>query len=319
MESHYAAYGLHLTCAFPLLGSEPISPVEHPDLPVLALARITPEELEREWGAVAGSPEWRGRLGDGQDFLIEQGADGEALFVYGNRARFLLHADMRQLDCVPERESLDWQRVLISKVIPAISVMRGYEALHAAAVDSSEGVVAIMAPSGMGKSTLAIEMLNRGWALFADDVLVLQRTADGVLAHPGSPHMNLATGTLRGIDPHTLGESLATLAGEHWLAVGNTTTQPRPVRMLCMLERGAELPTAVSPLAPSPLPLAPYMLGQPGEQERQRDRFSLYADLMEQTALVRLTASLEQEPAVLAELIEGALARQTPIDNGALL
>ena len=65
---------------------------------------------------------------------------------------------MSRLDCAPCDSGLDWQRALISKVIPSISVMLGYEALHAATVESPQGVVAIMAPSGAGKSTLALEL-----------------------------------------------------------------------------------------------------------------------------------------------------------------
>ena len=57
--------------------------------------------------------------------------------------------------------------------------MLGHEALHAAALDSPDGVVAIMAPSGAGKSTLALELLRQGWPLFADDVLTLSTAVKG--------------------------------------------------------------------------------------------------------------------------------------------
>ena len=104
----------------------------------------------------------------------------------------LLDPGMRRLDCAPVQPGLAWQRALVTEVLPAISVMRGDEALHAAAVDSPDGVVAIMAPSGAGKSTLAVELLRRGRPLFADDVLILEQIEGAVRAHPGSPHMNLA-------------------------------------------------------------------------------------------------------------------------------
>ena len=166
-------------------------------------------------------------------------------------------------------------------MLSGISVMRGYEALHAAAVDSPEGVVAIMAPSGVGKSTLAIELLRRGWPLFADDVLILEQTQGAVRAHPGTPHMNLAESLPGAIDPQTLGSTLGVLAGERWLAAHTTTTDPRPVRMLCLLERGPSLSLEAHALPANPLPLAPYMLGLSTDAERQRNRFGLYADLME--------------------------------------
>ncbi len=118
--------------------------------------------------------------------------------------------------------------------------MRGYEALHAGAVDSPEGVVAIMAPSGSGKSTLAIELLRRGWPLFADDVLTLDQTRGRGAGPSRTPHMNLAESLPSDVDPQTLGTTLGILAGERWLAAHTTTKHPRPVRMLCLLERGLE-------------------------------------------------------------------------------
>jgi hypothetical protein len=309
MAMHYAAYGLHLACSFALPGTLTVAPTRD-GLPGLALNLCEPAELERAWSGAVDPPEWRGRLGDGLDLVLERGVDGDLLFAYGDRARFRLAADMSQLDCAPTHEGLDWQRALIGKVLPAISVMRGYEALHAAAVDSPEGVVAIMAPSGSGKSTLAIELLSRGWPLFADDVLILEACDGTVHAHPGTPHMNVAERPSNSIDPQTLGDTLGILAGERWLAVANTTSSTRPVRMLCMLERSPGLVTGTHSLGANPLPLAPYMLGLSDDPERQRNRFALYADLIESTPLIRVSAEAGQQPAQLADLIEDALAHQ---------
>jgi hypothetical protein len=242
--------------------------------------------------------------------VLERGAGGDVLFAYGDRARFRLDAEMRHLDCAPAHPGLDWQRALIGKVLPAISVMRGYEALHAAGVDSPEGVVAIMAPSGSGKSTLAIELLGRGWPLFADDVLILEDVDGAVRAHPGTPHMNVAERPSNSFDPQTLGDTLGILAGERWLTAANTTASTRPVRLLCLLERGPGLATETHALGANPLPLAPYMLGLSEDAERQRNRFGLYADLIESTPLVRVSADAALEPRQLADVIEDALAHR---------
>ncbi len=306
MDTHYAAYGLHLRCSSQLVGMEAVDRVDHA-LPSLELTMREPGELDALWSGGNGPPQWRGRLGDGLDLTIETGAAGEVLFSYGERARFRLHDEMRQLDCAPAHEGLDWQRALIGKVLPAISVMVGYEALHGAVVDSPAGVVAIMAPSGAGKTTLAVELLSRGWPLFADDVLILEDTDGEVRAHPGTPHMNLAQALPGEIDHRDLGSTLGILAGERWLAARNTTSQPRPVRMLCLLQRSSDLAAEARTLTSSPLPLAPYMLGLSTDPSRQRSRFSLYADLMESTALVQLTADPERSPAQLADLLEDAL------------
>ncbi len=309
METYYAAYGLSLDCSFELAGMDAITQVDN-GLPTMALVLCEPSELAAEWSGAEGPPQWRGRLGDGLDLTLEGGVAGDLLFSYGERARFRLDRNMRRLECAPTHDGLDWQRALIGKVLPAISVMLGYEALHGAVVDSPEGVVAIMAPSGAGKSTLALELLGRGWPLFADDVLILEDSDGTVRAHPGTPHMNVAETLPDGIDPRTLGDTLGVLAGERWLTAKQTTRRPRPIRMLCMLERSPELASEARTLTSSPLPLAPYMLGLSSDPARQRSRFALYADLMESTPLVRLTADLAPGPAQLADMLEEALSHQ---------
>lgn len=317
MEMFYAAYGLRLASSFPLPGMQTATQAID-GLPSLRLALRDPAELERAWSGASGPPEWRGRQGDGRDLVIERGSAGDLLFSYGELARFHLDPDMRLLDCAPVDSGLDWQRVLISKVIPSISVMRGYEALHAAAVDSPDGVVAIMAPSGSGKSTLALELLRRGWPLFADDALTLSETDGDVCAHPGTPHMNIAPNVPDATDPQSLGSPLGVLAGELWLAARAITTRPRPVRLLCLLERGADLGLEVHTLPANPLVLAPYMLGLSSDPQRGRSRFSLYADLIASATLVRLTAGLEHRPGQLADLIERALMRQPNLSAGGI-
>ncbi|HLM86615.1 MAG TPA: hypothetical protein VK272_10560 [Solirubrobacteraceae bacterium] len=312
----YAAHGLRLTSSFPFPGMPLPARSIGDDLLSLALTLRYPAELERLWSGACGPPEWRGRQGDGRDLVIERGSGGDLLFTYGELARFRLDPSMLRLDCAPRDWGLDWKRVLIGKVIPSISVMRGYEGLHAAAVDSPDGVVAIMAPSGSGKSTLALELLRRGWPLFADDALTLSQADGEVRAHPGTPHMNIAQSLPDGIDPQALGATIGVLAGERWLVARVCTWHPRPVRMLCLLERGTDLALELHALPANPVQLAPYMLGLSGDPERRASRFHLYANLIEGTPLVRLTAGLEHRPGQLADLVEQALAREPELVDG---
>jgi hypothetical protein len=317
MERHYAAYGLQLASSFALPGT-PAATTSTDQLPLLGLTLLEPMELEEAWSGPAGAPEWRGRQSDGFDLMIERGKDGDLLFSYGNRARYRLDAGMTQLECAPSQSGLDWLRVLIAKVLPSISVMRGYEALHSAVVEFPDGVVAIMGPSGAGKSTLALELLRRGRRLFADDQLTLGRAGEDIRGYPGTPHMNLAESLPGGseIDLQTLGTTLARFGGERWFAVSNTSQTPRPVAALCLLERNTGRQLDLQAVRPSPLLLAPYMLGLSIDAERQRTRFDLYADLVESAALVRLTAGSDA-PERLADLIEHAVERGTGLVAGA--
>jgi hypothetical protein len=309
MARRYVAYGLQLQSSFALPG---MTLAAGKGLAPLALKLATPSESTTIWSGSGGFPEWRGRLGDGLELKIERGTAGDVLFSYGERARFLLDLSGRSLTCAPRSAGLDWQRALLGKVLPSISVMRGYEALHASAVQSPQGVVAVLAPSGMGKTSLAIELMRRGWPLFADDVLILAGAAGNVRAHPGTPHMNVDESHAERAGLEDLGATLGSLAGERWIAARRAAQKPRPVRMLCVLERSSALSLDARVLPRSPLPLTPYMLGLSDGAERERRRFALYANLMSSTALVRLTCGDGDRPGDLADLIEQTLADVRP-------
>jgi hypothetical protein len=303
MEIRYVAYGLELRSSFRLPG---MVPAADPELPTLVLECATRDELMSVWSGAGGPPTWRGRLGDGKALEIELGTDGDVLFTYGDRACFRLDRDRRTLTAAAVRPGLAWQRALLTKVIPSISVMKGYEALHASALESPLGVVAIAAPSGTGKSTLAIELMRRGWPLFTDDVLTLAATPDGVRAHPGSPHMNLAA-LPTADEPTEIVDSVGVLDGERWVAAQSAPLEARPVHSVCLLARDRRLQLLAEPQAATPLPLSPYMLGLPGDGERERRRFELYASLMSSATLVRVSCGLGDRAAAVAEAIEDAV------------
>jgi hypothetical protein len=305
METRYVAYGLALRSSFALPGMVPSSAE---GLPPLAVERVTPAELASAWSGSDGEPAWRGRLGDGSELALERGIAGDLLFAHGGCARHRLDPSGWSLTVAVQRPGLDWQRTLLTKVLPVVSVTLGYEALHASAVDSPWGAVAVVASTGMGKTTLALELMQRGWPLVTDDVLALAATPEGVLAYPGTPHMNIVAGSPRGLSSEDVGVTLSVLAGERWVAVPDVVREPRPVRAICLLERGRGLSLDVQVLPSNPLPLAPYMLGVSGDAERERSRFELYADLMGSVTLLRLTCAETVRPARLADLIERACA-----------
>ena len=136
MQTLYLAYGLQVCSSFSLPGMTPRSA---PALPSLSLRLGSIEELDRLWSGSSGEPTWRGTLGDGLSLTMRDGVDGDVLFSYCDRACFHLDTGATVLSCLPRRDGLDWQRVLLSKILAAVSVIRGYESLHAAVVDSPPG------------------------------------------------------------------------------------------------------------------------------------------------------------------------------------
>ncbi len=306
----YLAYGLALRSTFPLPG---MRQAEREGPASLSLALETPAELEEAWSGAARPSPWRGRLGDGQELAIERGASGDLRFAYGERACFRLGPAGNRLGCAPrDLASLDWQRVLLTRVLPNVSIAHGNEALHACAVDTPLGVVAVAAPSGTGKSTLARELIRRGWPLFADDVVILSRGSE-IEAQAGTPHMNMPVGTK---DPDELGVALGDLGGERWIAADRVASGSRRVAAIVILERGPGFALGAEPLHGNPLALAPYMLGLPDDEGRDASRFALYSDLIESARLFQLTGGSTDRPAALADALELALGLSSPLAVG---
>lgn len=299
----------------PLLPETADSALDHPTLRV---SQRSARELEEIWPESGREPGWVARQGDGEFLQIEHRGGDEVLFGYGRRATFRLHSELECLDCAPVEAGRSWQRILLGKVVPAISVMRGYEALHAVAVESpSGGVVGIMAPSGSGKSTLAATLLRSGWRLFADDQLTLSEDAAGSLwAHPGTPHLTLALDSPAIDDVEELGRTLEVFGAERWLAVNAHADHSAEVRALVLLERSGEAELAFEPLTPNPLVLAPFMLGFESAPARRSRRFELFANLVDSTPLFRLSAGLDRTPHEIARTIEWGLAPMATLAQG---
>jgi hypothetical protein len=67
-------------------------------------------------------------------------------------------------------------------VLPIVLQTRGREVLHASAVLTPRGVVALCARSGTGKSTMAFALSQQGWPLWADDAVAFEVLRERVTA-----------------------------------------------------------------------------------------------------------------------------------------
>ena len=113
-----SAYGMRLSCSFPIEGMAPCEQLED-WLPTLTLDRRGPAELDRAWQGTGEEPRWRGRLGDGIDLDDRGRSGGRHALRLRRGARFpLQRAGWTAWTARRASEGLDWQRVLVSKVIP---------------------------------------------------------------------------------------------------------------------------------------------------------------------------------------------------------
>ena len=68
------------------------------------------------------------------------------------------------------------------RILPMALQVRGREVLHASAVYSERGVIALCGSSLTGKSTIAFGLNQRGYRLWGDDALAIEISDDEVLA-----------------------------------------------------------------------------------------------------------------------------------------
>jgi hypothetical protein len=170
--------------------------------------------------------------------------------------RYLIARDGRRILCAPsDLSEWEWQAFLIGQVLPLAAVLQGLEAVHASAVALGERVIGLVADSHGGKSSLAINLVRRGAAFVADDVLALERVGERILVHPSPALVSVRHAEADAIGPTAL-QRLGTVVGrgEDELRVA-MAREPRtlPLAALYFVERSEDEPdSAVRELEPDP-------------------------------------------------------------------
>jgi hypothetical protein len=309
-----AAFGLSLIVDVPPPGAWEARPFREPGLPSLQIRSVTAQAIEHSWSGLRAIG-WEAVI-DGAPFIVERGIEGDHRFVHGaqpdqsgvpsdgTRAVHHLCADASVLQCAPsDSAEPSWWRVVLDSVLFTVALLQGYEALHAGAVATPEGVIAVTAAAGGGKSTLLTELLGRGLALMADDVLVLEsRGTETPLAHPAPPLMTVPATRipmLGEVDPL---ETICSLDEERWIAVP-VYPEPLPLKALVVLDRRPGSQTSLEKIEDPLAPLMGSLMSFPRSPERQQTRFELASALSSTTTLWRLTADLDTPADILADTL----------------
>jgi hypothetical protein len=204
-------------------------------------------------------------VGQGDTLLERRHADGSLgmrvarldwgyLIEAPRHGTFRVAYDGSRVECDRLAEPLwRWHRPLCAQALPLAATLRGLELFHASAVALGQRAVAFVAESGTGKTSLAIALSARGGALLTDDVLALESTAHGVLAHVGVPMANVAADQLALLAPserNRIGVPIGTSDKVH-VEVLNMSTGPMPLRAIYFLARSAEVERlAIEPARP---------------------------------------------------------------------
>lgn len=248
---------------------------------------------------------------DGHVYEMRRGSAGDHRFQWGDRAVFHLDPGGELLTCgLADPNDAGARRLLCDTVLWSVSLMRGYELLHAGAVCLDDVTICIVAASGVGKTSLLAELLRRDGELLSDDILALSRAGGHVVAHPGPPLMNLPLGALESM-PSAVCDPIARLDNEAWVHVTPRAPAPRRLTTICLLDRTPGLATRLAHHPRTPLALLPHAPAFRSARERRRNRFELFGDLISDARMVRLTAGEDGSPGVLADIIASELTSPT--------
>jgi hypothetical protein len=315
-----SAFGLGLLTDTPPPGAWEPQPIAEP---LLRLRPVPAAAITQTWSGLE-TIGWEGTI-DGARFVVERGRAGDHRFVHGanpdqdgpkrseyaNETQAVHHLSSGGglLQCAPSNSNdPSWWRVVLDSVLFTVALLQGYEALHAGAVATPNGALAITATSGGGKSTLLLELMRHDLALVADDVLVLESRASGApVAYPAPPLMTIPAARLRAAPTKPPLSSICSVEDEHWIAVP-VYPEPLPLAALVVLNRRSGLATTLRRVH---MPLAVLMssfLRFPRTREREVTRFELASALATHVPIWELDADPSVAPAVLADLLMAALA-----------
>ena len=131
---------------------------------------------------------------DGQEVMASARKQENYLLKFPGLVVFLVDFDEHVIHAYPEPGCPEntLAHLLIDQVIPRVMGHGGRMVIHASAVELTDGrVVVFTGPSGRGKSTLAMAMLNSGHRLISDDCLLLENRGGEIYGIASYPSLRL--------------------------------------------------------------------------------------------------------------------------------
>jgi hypothetical protein len=184
VSASYSLFGLTLQSDVPLPCPEVPYLSEDPHV-------VLSESTERELAALCC--DLPTRIEDDGFWSCALYGDGTARVCWKDHFDFVVSGDggrvlWRRLVDVPDEVIFTY---LLGQVLSFSLLARGLEPMHATSVLVNGSAVAFLGDCGAGKSTLAAILVERGYCLITDDVLVVRFDGDRVIAHSGLGRLKL--------------------------------------------------------------------------------------------------------------------------------
>src|SRR4051812_46012884 len=202
---------------------------------------VSPAAIDRDWPAERATRVLEERFGrDTPERTIDaHPRAGYRLYARHFGLARLSPSGARILCSPPNVAPWRWQRFLVGRILPWAAVLRGLEVLHASAVTLGGRAVALIGPTGAGKTSLALRLVAAGGGFLTDDVLALDEEEGELRAHPGAGLLSVRPAEKETIDRSTwrrLG-SVIGHSGKTYLALPRHES-PAPLAGIYFLRSG---------------------------------------------------------------------------------
>lgn len=179
------AFGMELEAGFEVVGLPPAAGTA--DRRSTRLTLVPPDELAAGWPRREARRIEQARTAAGRLLLtVDHHPDAGYRWAASGYGRYVVSSDGHEVRIAPYSvSSWRWQRMLIARVLPFAATLQGLEVFHASAVEIDGRVVAFVAQTGVGKTSLAVNLVLRGATFVTDDVLAIEPRAGDLRAHPG--------------------------------------------------------------------------------------------------------------------------------------
>jgi hypothetical protein len=160
-------------------------------------------------------------------------------------ARYLV-TEGREIVVDPEVNAvpLDVRAYLLGAIFVVLCQQRGLLPLHASAVAGKSGVVAFLANSGQGKSTLAAHLAQRGFRVIADDICLIDAALTGAaMVIPTAPWLKLWRNSLENLGREAEGLDRVFSDDDKYRLPLAPVFEPEPILKLVFLEDNEVSPT----------------------------------------------------------------------------
>ena len=220
--------GMYLLGGMTLLSEIPL-----PELPCLQPNQATPHPVTLQLGSVDDF------LSNSVEIDADCFANATEYFVrIAGIGRYLVkHGREVTIDIAPDALALNVRAYVLGTIFTILCQQRGLVPLHASAVSSNGGVVAFLGRSGQGKSSLVAHLAQRGFAVMADDICLIDFSGSGeAMVVPAAPWLKLWRNSLANLGKEPAGLERVFSEDDKYRLPVEGVMEKKPLRALMFLE-----------------------------------------------------------------------------------